>query len=202
MNRFIIPFIFFVIALSSCQDDKQHLIDAQKIAQKNEAVFKNISKMWQFQFPSARPEVTATLNTWNAWRQFEIELLQKPKSTLSAFQLKTKNIATKTDALATTIPFEYNKPQVLSRIAALNTKLKSLEMYLHLNVIPEQKVARLIPEINEEIKGLYSQWDEIIIKKAIPKEIGEDLMLQALDTTRNARPKLMQQKMEISDKVK
>jgi hypothetical protein len=202
MNRFIIPFIFFVIALSSCQDDKQHLIDAQKIAQKNEAVFKNISKMWQFQFPSARPEVTATLNTWNAWRQFEIELLQKPKSTLSAFQLKTKNIATKADALVTTIPFEYNKPQVLSRIAALNTKLKSLEMYLHLNVIPEQKVAKLIPEINEEIKGLYSQWDEIIIKKAIPKEIGEDLMLQALDTTRNARPKLMQQKMEISDKVK
>lgn len=202
MNRFIIPFIFFVIALSSCQDDKQHLIDAQKIAQKNEAVFKNISKMWQFQFPSARPEVTATLNTWNAWRQFEIELLQKPKSTLSAFQLKTKNIATKADALVTTIPFEYNKPQVLSRIAALNTKLKSLEMYLHLNVIPEQKIAKLIPEINEEIKGLYSQWDEIIIKKAIPKEIGEDLMLQALDTTRNARPKLMQQKMEISDKVK
>jgi hypothetical protein len=202
MNRFIISFIFFVIALSSCQDDKQHLIDAQKIAQKNEAVFKNISKMWQFQFPSARPEVTATLNTWNAWRQFEIELLQKPKSTLSAFQLKTKNIATKADALVTTIPFEYNKPQVLSRIAALNTKLKSLEMYLHLNVIPEQKVAKLIPEINEEIKGLYSQWDEIIIKKAIPKEIGEDLMLQALDTTRNARPKLMQQKMEISDKVK
>lgn len=202
MNRFIISFIFFVIALSSCQDDKQHLIDAQKIAQKNEAVFKNISKMWQFQFPSARPEVTATLNTWNAWRQFEIELLQKPKSTLSAFQLKTKNIATKADALVTTIPFEYNKPQVLSRIAALNTKLKSLEMYLHLNVIPEQKIAKLIPEINEEIKGLYSQWDEIIIKKAIPKEIGEDLMLQALDTTRNARPKLMQQKMEISDKVK
>lgn len=202
MNRFIIPFIFYVIALSSCQDDKQHLIDAQKIAQKNEAVFKNISKMWQFQFPSARPEVTATLNTWNAWRQFEIELLQKPKSTLSAFQLKTKNIATKADALVTTIPFEYNKPQVLSRIAALNTKLKSLEMYLHLNVIPEQKIAKLIPEINEEIKGLYSQWDEIIIKKTIPKEIGEDLMLQALDTTRNARPKLMQQKMEISDKVK
>ena len=129
-------------------------------------------------------------------------LLQKPKSTLSAFQLKTKNIATKADALVTTIPFEYNKPQVLSRIAALNTKLKSLEMYLHLNVIPEQKVAKLIPEINEEIKGLYSQWDEIIIKKAIPKEIGEDLMFQALDTTRNARPKLMQQKMEISDKVK
>jgi hypothetical protein len=90
----------------------------------------------------------------------------------------------------------------MSRLAALNTKLKSLELYLNLSVIPEQKVAQLIPEINEEIKGLYNQWDEILIKKAIPKEIGEELMLQALDTARNARPDLMKQKMELSDKNK
>ena len=202
MIRFIIPFILFVFVVSSCQNDAQQQLDAQKIAQKNDAVFKNISKMWQFNVPNARPELTTTLNKWNAWRQFEIELLQKPKSTLSAFQLKTKNIASKADALTQTIPLEYNKPQILSRITTLNTKIKSLEMYLYLNIIPEQKVARLIPEINEEIKGLYSQWDEIIIKKAIPKEIGEDLMLQALDTTRNARSNLMKQKMELSDKNK
>lgn len=202
MRRLLVSFLSFFMLLCSCQEDAQHHLDAQKIAQKNEAVFKNISKMWQFQFPSARPEITATLNTWNAWRQFEIELLQKPKSTLSAFQLKTKNIASKADALTASIPEEYNKPQVLSRFAALNTKLKSLELYLNLRVIPEQKVAQLIPEINEEIKGLYNQWDEILIKKAIPKEIGEELMLQALDTARNARPDLMKQKMEISDKIK
>ncbi|WP_396197079.1 hypothetical protein [Flavobacterium sp.] len=202
MRRLLVSFLSFFMLLCSCQEDAQHHLDAQKIAQKNEAVFKNISKMWQFQFPSARPEITATLNTWNAWRQFEIELLQKPKSTLSAFQLKTKNIASKADALTASIPEEYNKPQVLSRFAALNTKLKSLELYLNLRVIPEQKVAQLIPEINEEIKGLYNQWDEILIKKAIPKEIGEALMLQALDTARNARPDLMKQKMEISDKIK
>ncbi|MBP6001696.1 MAG: hypothetical protein KA513_05630 [Flavobacterium sp.] len=202
MRRLLVSFLSFFMLLCSCQEDAQHHLDAQKIAQKNEAVFKNISKMWQFQFPSARPEITATLNTWNAWRQFEIELLQKPKSTLSAFQLKTKNIASKADALTASIPEEYNKPQVLSRFAALNTKLKSLELYLNLRVIPEQKVAQLIPEINEEIKGLYNQWDEILIKKAIPKEIGEALMLQALDTACNARPDLMKQKMEISDKIK
>ena len=97
---------------------------------------------------------------------------------------------------------EYNKPQVMSRLAALNTKLKSLELYLNLSVIPEQKVAQLIPEINEEIKGLYKQWDEIIIKKAIPKEIGEELMLQALDTARNANPDEMRKKIENSNKIK
>ena len=31
-------------------------------------------------------------------------------------------------------------------------------------------------------------------------EIGEELMLQALDTTRNANPDEMRKKMEISDK--
>jgi hypothetical protein len=202
MRRLLVFFISFIMLLSSCQEDAQQQLDAKKIAQKNEVVFKNISKMWQFQFPKARPDIQTTLSSWNAWRQFEIELLQTPKSTLSAFQLKTKNIATKADALASSIPVEYNKPEVLSRLAALNTKLKSLELYLNLSVIPEQKVAQVIPEINEEIKGLYNQWDEISIKKAIPKEIGEELMLQALDTARNASPKLMKQKMEISDKIK
>jgi hypothetical protein len=202
MRRLLVFFISFIMLLSSCQEDAQQQLDAKKIAQKNEVVFKNISKMWQFQFPKARPDIQTTLSSWNAWRQFEIELLQTPKSTLSAFQLKTKNIATKADALASSIPLEYNKPQVLSRLAALNTKLKSLELFLNLSIIPEQKVAQIIPEINEEIKGLYNQWDEISIKKAIPKEIGEELMLQALDTARNASPKLMKQKMEISDKIK
>jgi hypothetical protein len=202
MRRLLVFFISFIMLLSSCQEDAQQQLDAKKIAQKNEVVFKNISKMWQFQFPASRPDIQTTLSSWNAWRQFEIELLQTPKSTLSAFQLKTKNIATKADALASSIPVEYNKPQILSRLAALNTKLKSLELFLNLSIIPEQKVAQIIPEINEEIKGLYNQWDEISIKKAIPKEIGEELMLQALDTARNASPKLMKQKMEISDKIK
>ncbi len=183
------------LGVSSCENDAQQQLEAKRITQENEAVFKNISKMWQFHFPNAKPEVKATLNGWNAWRQFEIELSQKPKSTLSAFKMKTKNVSLKADTLTITIPTEYNKPQILSRITTLNTKIKSLETYINLRIIPEQKIAKLIPEINEEIKGLYNQWDEIVIKKAIPKEIGEALMLQALDTTRNARPSQMIEKM-------
>ena len=199
MKVFLYSLSLLVLTLISCESENQQL-EAQKVAQKNEAVFKSISKMWQFNFPTPRPEVAATLDRWNEWRQFEIEMLQKPQSTLSAFQMKTKNLSKKADTLALTVPFEYNKPQILSRITTLNTKLKSLETFMNLRVIPEQRIAKLIPEINEEIKGLYKQWDEIIIKKAIPKEIGEDLMLQALDTTRNANPDEMRKKMEISDK--
>ena len=185
----------------ACENDSQQQLEAQKIAEKNEAVFKNISKMWQFNFPNARPEVKSILNGWNEWRQFEIELSQKPKSTLSAFKMKIKNVSSKADTLVISIPLEYNKPQILSRITTLNTKLKSLETFMNLEVIPQQKVAKLIPEINEEISGLYNQWNEIVIKKAIPKEIGEELMLQALDTTRNAK-KIDFDELERKEKLK
>lgn len=202
MKGFIASILVLTLGLFACESDNQQQLEAQKIAQKNEAVFKNISKMWQFHFPNPRPEVNTTLNRWNEWRQFEIEMLQKPQSTLTAFQMKTKNLSSKADTLALTIPLEYNKPQVLSRITTLNTKLKSLETFMNLRVIPEQRIAKLIPEINEEIKGLYKQWDEIIIKKSIPKEIGEELMLQALDTTRNASAKKMNEQIEISNDIK
>ena len=202
MKGFIATILVIALGLMACENDSQQQLEAQKIAEKNEAVFKNISKMWQFNFPNARPEVKSILNGWNEWRQFEIELSQKPKSTLSAFKMKIKNVSSKADTLVISIPLEYNKPQILSRITTLNTKLKSLETFMNLEVIPQQKVAKLIPEINEEISGLYNQWNEIVIKKAIPKEIGEELMLQALDTTRNANPDEMRKKMEISDKIK
>lgn len=201
MKGFIATILVLALGLMACENDSQQQLEAQKIAKKNEAVFKNISKMWQFNFPNARLEVKSILNGWNEWRQFEIELSQKPKSTLSAFKMKIKNVSSKADTLVISIPMEYNKPQILSRITTLNTKLKSLETFMNLEVIPQQKVAKLIPEINEEISGLYNQWNEIVIKKAIPKEIGEELMLQALDTTRNAK-KIDFDELERKEKLK
>ena len=201
MKGFIATILVLALGLMACENDSQQQLEAQKIAKKNEAVFKNISKMWQFNFPNARPEVKSILNGWNEWRQFEIELSQKPKSTLSAFKMKIKNVSSKADTLVISIPLEYNKPQILSRITTLNTKLKSLETFMNLEVIPQQKVAKLIPEINEEISGLCNQWNEIVIKKAIPKEIGEELMLQALDTTRNAK-KIDFDELERKEKLK
>ena len=201
MKGFIATILVIALGLMACENDSQQQLEAQKIAEKNEAVFKNISKMWQFNFPNARPEVKSILNGWNEWRQFEIELSQKPKSTLSAFKMKIKNVSSKADTLVISIPLEYNKPQILSRITTLNTKIKSLETFMNLEVIPQQKVAKLIPEINEEISGLYNQWNEIVIKKAIPKEIGEELMLQALDTTRNAK-KIDFDELERKEKLK
>ena len=105
MKGFIAIILVITLSLIACENDSHQQLEAQKIAQKNEAVFKNISKMWQFNFPNPRPEVAGTLNQWNEWRQFEIELSQKPKSTLSAFKMKTKNVSSKADTLVITAPF-------------------------------------------------------------------------------------------------
>ena len=71
--RSIKAFILILsLGLISCENDAQQQLEADKIVQKNEAVFKSISKMWQFNFPNASPVIKANLNAWNEWRQFEI----------------------------------------------------------------------------------------------------------------------------------
>ena len=57
MKGFIATILVLALGLMACENDSQQQLEAQKIAKKNEAVFKNISKMWQFNFPNARPEV-------------------------------------------------------------------------------------------------------------------------------------------------
>ena len=193
----LLYFILACVLLVSCNDFDEQAKEAEKLAQKNELVFQNISKKWNFNFPQAQPEIEKVLLSWNEWQQFQKEMQQKPKTSLLAFQMKVKNVSGKADTLVVTVPEKYNSPQVRSRLITLNTKIKSLDTFIHLQDIPEKRVIQLIEEINTEINGVYKQWNEIVIKAAIPKEIGEDEMIRALDTTRNANSKLMEEKMEL-----
>lgn len=195
----LLYFILASVFLVACNDFDEQTKEAEKLAQKNELVFQNISKKWNFNFPQALPEIEKALLSWNEWQQFQKEMQQKPKTSLLAFQMKVKNVSGKADTLAVTVPEKYNSPQVRSRLITMNTKIKSLDTFIHLQDIPEQKILQLIEEINTEINGVYKQWNEIVIKAAIPKEIGEDEMIRALDTTRNANSKLMQEKMELEN---
>jgi len=192
----LLYFILASVLLASCNDFDEQTKEAEKLAQKNELVFQNISKKWNFNFPQAQPEIEKVLLSWNEWQQFQKEMQQKPKTSLLAFQVKIKNVSGKADTLVVTVPEKYNSPQVRSRLITMNTKIKSLDTFIHLQDIPEKRVIQLIEEINTEINGVYKQWNEIVIKTAIPKEIGEDEMIRALDTTRNANSRLMEEKME------
>jgi hypothetical protein len=194
-------FIFLISLLFiSCNEDNNQ-IDNEKVIAKNKQTFNLVNSIWNLKTPVLSSAAQNEVASWNAWQQFVIEINQKPKSNLTAFQLKTKNISSKIDSLQFSIPETFDKPQVRSRITSLNTKIKMLDTFIHLTDVPQHKIKELIPEINSEIAALVSQWEEIIIKRSIPKEVGEDYMIQALDTTRNANPELMMEKMNATDSL-
>ena len=194
-------FIFFIsILLISCYDENTQ-DDNETIIAKNTQTFNLVNSIWNLKIPNVSPLVQNEIANWNEWRQFAVEINQKPKSNLTAFQLKTKNLSSKVDSLQLNIPIQFDKPQVKSRLAALTTKIKLLNTFIHLTDVPQNKIKTLIPEINAEINALVGQWEEIIIKKQIPKEVGEDYMIQALDTIRNASPELMMEKMKKQDSI-
>ena len=144
-------------------------LKTKKLLQKTTQTFNLVNSVWNLKTPTLSPTAQNEVANWNEWQQFVIEINQKPKSNLTAFQLKTKNICSKIDSLQLNIPPQFDKPQVKSRIAALNTKIKMLDKFIHLTDVPQNKIKELIPEINEEIIALVSQWEEIIVKKQNPK---------------------------------
>lgn len=180
------------ILLFSCNDKDERMVDSDKAAKHNDSVFAIINQNWKFNIPPVAPKVQAKISNWQRWRVFNQELQQKPKSSLNAFRLKAKNLSSKADSLSIGIPAMFDKPAVKSRISTLNTKLKSLDTYISLEYIPTKKVIPIIQDIATEVISIQNQMNEIIVKSEIPKEEGEAIMLQALDTARHARRELQE----------
>jgi hypothetical protein len=169
----------------SCQkNDEKQIIEQQKDAKKKEQIFANINKGWNFKTPTLNPKSQAITSNWAELRLFNSELNQKPKSTIGAFQKKAKTLSKKVLDLNNNIPVTFNKPEIRSRIAVLTTKINSINLFINLQEIPDQKIISLINDANEELNALYAQMDEIIRKSEIPKEEGESDMIRMLDTAR------------------
>ena len=174
-----------VFVLNSCKNDtEKRLAETQKDAKKKELIFSNIDKAWVFNANPINPVSQATKLSWNEWRSFLAELEQKPKKTIGAFQKKSTELSKKVMALNDFTPAEFNKPQIKSRIAILITKVRMLDLYIHLKDIPDQKVIALIPEINTALASFQNQLDKMAQKSKIPLEEGESDLLKMLDTAR------------------
>jgi len=172
----------------SCKDDKQDReIEKEKNLEKRELIFQEINKAWHFNTMPLSPNAQATVSRWEQWRIFLTELKQKPKSSIGAFQQKSRTLAQKVLQLNNNIPPKLNKPSVKSRIAVLTTQIRSLDLYIHLSNIPEKKVISLIPEINGGVASLQSEFEEIIRKEQIPLEQGESDIIKMRDTARAIR---------------
>lgn len=179
-------FAFLLLfGLSSCKNDneKRHE-EAMKDSKKKELIFSIIDKAWVFNIKPLNSISQANTVSWKEWSSFLAEFDQKPKKTIGAFQKKSKELSKKAMTLRDFIPMEFDKPQIKARIAILITKVRMLDLYIHLKEIPDQKIVALIPEINTELASLQNQMNKIVIKSKIPLEEGESELLKMLDTTR------------------
>lgn len=178
-------FLLLIFVLNSCQnDDERRLAENAKEAKKNEKIFNNINKAWVFIDEPINEVSEKNAASWNELRDFLEELGEKPRKTIGAFQKKSTAISKKALALNNNIPAEFNLPQIKSRISILITKVKMMDLFIHLSTIPDEKVTFLIGEINKELVSLERQMDKIVEKNKIPKEEGEADFLRMLDTTR------------------
>jgi hypothetical protein len=173
------------LTLVSCQEDpKIRLLEQEKEAKKQEVIFNNINKGWNFNSSPINPTAGSLTNNWAEWRMFLNELGQKPKSSIGAFKQKAKTLSKKGADLNNNIPPQFAVPEVKSRIAAINTKINSINLYINLQQIPDTQIVKLVQEINTEVASLQFQLDEITRKSNIKIEEGENDMLRMLDTTR------------------
>lgn len=165
-------------------DDNQRAIEQEKDIKKKELVFESINKDWNFNVPTLNPQTQVLLNNWVEWRLFKEDINRKPKSSIGAFQQKSKSLSKKVTDLSLAIPPAVATTAVKSRISVLTTQIKMLELYMNLQQIPYEKVKVLVPEINLGIASLNAQFEEINRKQQIPLEKGESDMIRMLDTAR------------------
>lgn len=177
--------LLLVTFLFSCQqDDAKSKAEKLKDIKKKEAVFYAINEAWFFDIPEMTEKARVITNNWAELRLFVTELDQKPTSSIGAFQKKAKILSKKVAELNNNIPAEFNTTPVRSRIAILNTKINSLNLYINLRDIPVKKVEKILAEINVELYWFYEQMEEIIIRSEIPAEDGEPDFMLMKDSTR------------------
>lgn len=183
-------FLCLLVLIVSCkgEDNQKRIAENAKDAQKKKIIFENIKKGWDFYDEPINEATEEGVKTWNELRLFIQELAQKPKKTISAYQQKAKAISKKAMALNNNLPELFNKPQIKSRISVLITKVRLLDMFIHLDDIPDKKVVQLVGEINKELATLQRQMDIITEKSKIPVEEGEDEMRRMLLDSARAIP--------------
>lgn len=186
--------LLFTLLLSlsvlSCEDEeKQHHEETVRAEKANDSLLNVIKEKWAFNLPELNTKTNAKVDNWNEWQQFKTELEQSPTGAISAYRQKTKSLVKAAENLKNNIPVFFDKPQVKSRIDVIITKTKSLYTYMNLTTIPDKKVTSLINELSTETISLQSQLEELVRISEIPKEMGEEEMLRALDTVRRANPR-------------
>lgn len=179
---------FSAFFLCSCEEDQEkRFIQQQKEIAKKDEIFQKIDKAWSFRNVQLESTSQILVKDWADWQLFLSELQQKPTSSIGAFQRKSKSLTQKVDALLNSMPQTLSNPEFKSRFTVLLNLFQSVELYIHLDAIPDQKVIALLSDINLQLASIELQINELIRKRQIPTEQGEAEMIRMLDTSRAVR---------------
>lgn len=158
-----------------------------------DSLIRTIHHKWKFSVSISNPAVSSKLNNWEEWRNYVNEITISPSPSLSGFTFKSAALVQKVNALRISIPELYNKQETKARIALLETNVQNLDMLLELEPLNPKEITKLLAAIQKNTNSLINQFDEFEVKSRIPKEEGEDQLLQPVDTikraTLNAIPK-------------
>lgn len=184
--------MLFSISLltTSCKDEEKFEKEQEiKISQHKDSVFAFLKNNWKFTLPKPSNELKPLLEDWNAWQEFKQELSLKPVTTIGAFQKKADILTQKLSSLSfQKMPEEINLPDVKARITLLQTSLNNLHLFIIQEPIEIDRLDKDLKQVNNSIKLLFDQMEENLIKNRVPKEIGEEEMLEAISTERRANP--------------
>lgn len=186
MKRYLTLVVLLVAGIiTSCkEDDSKRVAEQERYQEKRTQVLTNISRAWKFREMQLSPRSQELVQDWAQWRLFFSELSNTPTGTIEAFQKKSKDLTRKADDLFQTLPEGMQIVELRSRFLVLLNYFRSLEMFVNLDEIPEQKVMLLIQEINQQLSSIELQMEEMHRKKDIKMEAGEAEMLRLLDTSR------------------
>lgn len=189
MMRIVQILLIVLVLFASCKNDQQALLEAQKReSERVDVLVAQLQSQWRFSLPEYTPEQQAFFQDWGQWFVLLTELQQAPKGSLKAFQDKASTLSLKVKDVTVSIPQPLQKPELISRFTVLRTKINALDLFIHLDQIPMDKVNICIVEINEQLRAIQAQVQEYILRTSIPVEEGEREMIEKMrDTTRLLR---------------
>lgn len=194
MRIYIGLLISLLLILNSCKDNTKELQENQiRLQEHNDSVFKVLNEKWNFRMPAVSKSVSEEIKDWKQWSELNDELKFKPVSSIVAFQKKTEKLNSILSTLPSSLPTELDQPEIRARFTVLINTFNFVDMYLRVNPVPIDEINTLLPQVNKQLSSITQKMDEIMIKKSIPKEMGEEEMLRALDTIRHANPMFQSQ---------
>lgn len=183
--KYIFVLIFFSTLFVSC---KKEVVTTPVVTSKisQDSMVKSIHQKWKFTVVVANPAISTKLNNWENWRNFANELTITPNASLRNFVHKSNGLVEKVAVLKNDIPEMYNKQETKARISLLETHIQNLNMQLELEPLNVKEINSLLTNIQKNTNSIINQFNEFEIKSKIPKELGEDQLIQPIDTIKRA----------------